>query len=94
MKRKKNYYFTFSNNHFDHTGKCLRNYWVRVREYDYWDARKLFIKSFSSIYLPAPDKWAYQYEQKDFEDIFFPDGEYMLITERKKQNEKQGKLLR
>lgn len=94
MKRKKNYYFTFSHNHFDKTGKNLRNYWVRVREYDYFNATKLFYKSFCSFYLSAPDQWAFQYEEKDFEDIFFPDGEYMLITERKKQNENKRKLLR
>lgn len=75
-----NYYFTFGQCHVQKDGTPMKDYWVRVRSTSYANARELFICLFSSIYMPAPDKWSFQYEEKDFSPDFFPKGEYFLIS--------------
>jgi hypothetical protein len=78
----KNYYFTFGQSHQQIDGTPMHNYWIRVEANDFMSARLLFINKFSSIYMPAPDKWAFQYEEdgnNKFNPEYFPLGEYCCI---------------
>lgn len=77
----KNYYFTFGQNHWNSEGYPMKNSWVRVVAENYEKARELFISQFTEIYMENPNKWAFQYEEKDFQTHFFPNGEFMLITQ-------------
>lgn len=47
----------------------------------YMAARRIFINRFSSIWMEAQDKWAFQYEKKDFHPNYFPAGEFTHLTE-------------
>jgi hypothetical protein len=77
----KNYYFTFGQNHCLTDGYSMCDHWVRVRAKDYTRARELFVKEFSSLYMPAVDKWAFQYEEEGFKKDYFPKGEYQFIAD-------------
>lgn len=79
---KNNYYFTFGQVHRTIDGISMKDNWVRVIAKDYISARKIFIEQFSSINMESPDKWAFQYEEDDFNPNFFPSGEYLLLTEK------------
>jgi len=74
------YYFTFGQAHYTTDGYPMMNNWVTVIANDYGEARELFIEKFTSLYMENPDKFAFQYEEKDFESEYFPKGEFMLIT--------------
>jgi hypothetical protein len=74
-----NYFFTFGQSHETIEGTPMKNFWVKVSADDYGSARFKFIEQFSSQFMPAPDKWAFQYEEKDFEPAYFPLGEYASI---------------
>jgi hypothetical protein len=78
-----NYYFTFGQSHWHRDGIPMKNYWVRVKAEGYYEARELFVSEFSSIYMQAPDKWAFQYESHKFRKEFFPGGEFILIEQKK-----------
>lgn len=77
----KNYYFTFGQNHWHRDGIPMKDFWVRVQAEDYITARIIFINKFSSIYMEREDKWAFQYEEEDFEPEYFGLGEFQLITQ-------------
>lgn len=77
----KNYYFTFGQDHHTIDGYPMKDYWVRVAADDASKARLLFISEFSSITMPATDKWAFQYDEKDFNKEYFPKGEYQFIAD-------------
>jgi hypothetical protein len=74
-----NYYFTFGQSHVQNDGTPMKDYYVRVVADDYSSARSMFINEFSSQFMPAPDKWAFQYDEENFESHHFPKGEYLLI---------------
>lgn len=74
-----NWYFTFGQSHETTTGFPMKNFWVRVVANDYGGARTKFIEQFSKIYMPASDKWAFQYEESKFNKYQFPMGEYAVI---------------
>jgi len=57
----------------------MRDYWVRVIDKNYIQARLKFIEKFSSIHMPTSDAWAFQYNDNDFDSSYFLGGEYMLI---------------
>lgn len=78
----KNYYFTFGQSHINIEGHSMRDYWVTVIASSYFKARDIFINDFSSIYMTAPNKWAFQYEEEKFEADLFPGGEFMVLDER------------
>jgi len=78
----KNFYFTFGQNHWHKDGFQMHNYWVRVKSDSYENARIKFIEKFTSIYMSAKDKWAFQYDEEEFDNDskqFYPLGEFMLI---------------
>lgn len=75
-----NYYFTFGSNHNKTDGTPLKDYWVRVIADSYGEARDLFIEKFTSIYMDAKDKFAFQYDDKSFEKHYFRKGEYAVIS--------------
>lgn len=80
----KNYYFTFGQNHWTGEGYPMKNSWVRVVAESYGKARELFVDNFSNIHMEKPDKWAFQYEEKDFGDeskALYPNGEFKLISQ-------------
>ena len=77
----KNYYFTFGQEHCTIDGYKMRDHWVRVAAADALKARLLFISEFSSIIMPAADKWSFQYDEKEFDKQFFPKGEYQFIAD-------------
>jgi hypothetical protein len=75
----RNFYFTFGQSHVQKDGTPMRDYWIRVVSDSPAKAREFFVAVFSSAYMPSPDKWAFQYEEKDFTKAFFPKGEYEVI---------------
>jgi len=75
----KNYYFTFGTDHNLIDGTRMHNSWVRVVAENYNLARQIFIEQFSSVYLCATDKWAFQYEEANFKREYFIKGEYLVI---------------
>ena len=74
-----NYYFTFGSKHYTNEGIPMRDYWVRVIDKNYIQARLKFIEKFSSVHMSESDKWAFQYNENDFDSSYFLGGEYMLI---------------
>ena len=76
----KDFYFTFGSVHFTKEGVCMYPYYVRVTAIDYATARYAFIEKFSSVHMHASDRWAFQYEEDQFEFKYFPGGEYQHIT--------------
>lgn len=79
MKNMKNYYFTFGSAHVTKAGINMQDRWVRVLAPDFMTARKKFIEKFTSVNMEAPDKFAFQYDDKNFESKYFPGGEYLVI---------------
>ena len=75
-----NYYFTFGQNHWNKEGYPMKNSWVRVVAGNYEEARTKFVNQFSSIEMEKPDKWEFQYEEKEFSPHFFPNGEFCCIN--------------
>ncbi|KKN06718.1 hypothetical protein LCGC14_1074450 [marine sediment metagenome] len=78
----KNYYFTFGQNHWNSDGVPMKNFWVRVVATDYEIARQIFVDKFTSQKMESPDKFSFQYEEKDFSSEFFPQGEYAVFEEK------------
>jgi hypothetical protein len=74
-----NYYFTFGYGHNQKDGTPMKDYWVRVVSDSASKAREYFVGVFTTVYMPAPDRFAFQYEEKDFQKHFFPKGEYQVI---------------
>lgn len=73
------YYFTFGQNHATTRGVRMKDYWIRVQAPGYMEARTKFIENFTSRYMPAPDKWAFQYKADEFHPEFFYKGEYAYV---------------
>lgn len=82
-----NHYFTFGQSHNQKDGTQMKDYWVRVVCDDAIDARIIFIEQFSIEYMPAPDKWAFQYDDTNFSPEYFPKGEYLVIKSTKNAEE-------
>ncbi len=82
----KNYYFTFGQDHVNNDGKMMRDYWVRVESTSYNAARETFVDEFSSIEMPRPMGWSWQYEEENFDKSFFPAGEYKFIPSEEATN--------
>ena len=80
---EKNYYFTFGQANIQNDGTPMRNYWVRVVAEDFMKARMMFIEKFSSVHMPTPTTWSFQYTEDDFDRSWFPSGEYALIQNNK-----------
>lgn len=76
-----NYYFTFGQDHCTIDGYKMKDHWVRVAAEDFMIARLLFISEFSSVVMPASDKWSFQYDEKEFKKEYFPKGEYQFIAD-------------
>lgn len=81
----KMFYFTFGQDHVTKDGFNMSGSWVNVIADDSSIARKLFVEQFTSIYMQAPNKFAFQYEQKDIDftkwAYYYPNGQYFLITQ-------------
>ena len=79
MKRqyiKKNYYFTFGQDHKTVDGVPMKDYHVLVRAENEGVAREIFIEKFTKIRMPKWDMFFTGYSEKQFEPRFFPLGEY------------------
>lgn len=76
----KNFYFTFGQDHHTTDGVDMMDYYVRVIADDYMTARKLFVRFFSSVFMEAADKWAFQYDEEHFTPEYFRNGEYQTIN--------------
>ncbi len=79
LRVKFNYYFTFGQDHYDKTGRAMKNYWVRVVAVNYDTARDHFIKGFTRHFMNKEDEFAFQYSEDNFQKSFHPLGEIMLI---------------
>ncbi len=77
------FYFTFGQSHLTTKGIPLKDGWIRVVAPSYWPARSIFVEMFSSVYMEAPDKWAFQYEESQMSKRYFPAGELGLIENGK-----------
>ncbi len=78
----KNYYFTFGQNHWNIDGIPMKGFWVRVVAKDGETARQIFVDRFTSQKMESSDKFAFQYEEKDFNSEYFPQGEYAVFQEK------------
>lgn len=79
MKRqyiKKNFYFTFGQDHKTVDNVPMKDYHVLVRAENEQVAREIFIEKFSKVRMPSWDKFATSYPEKHFKADFFPLGEY------------------
>lgn len=85
-----NYYFTFGQDHHTIDDYPMKDHWVRVVAADYVRAREIFVMQFSSLQMPRQDKWAFQYEEKDFNKEFFPKGEYQMIADIRAEQTKEN----
>ncbi len=75
----KNFYFTFGTNHVMKNGQQLHNRWIRVVAASYNEARTLFVEKFTSVFMEAPDKFAFQYDEESFDKSYFREGEHLVI---------------
>lgn len=77
------YFFTFGTSHKQTDGTEMYSYWVRVIAASHEDARNLFIKEWSSKYMPRPMDWAFQYDEADFQKVkhYFSGKEYVLLVD-------------
>jgi hypothetical protein len=73
------FYFTFGQGHCTTSGIPMKDHWVRVRADNAEIARDTFIQYFTKERMPAPDKWAFQYSEEDFNKEMYPLGEYAFI---------------
>ena len=80
-----NYYFTFGQDHWNVDGVPMKNFWVRVVATGSETARQIFVDEFTSQKMQSPDKFAFQYKEKDFDSKFFPQGEYAVFEEKEKE---------
>lgn len=78
----KNFYFTFGQAHVTTAGIPMQHKWVRVEAEDWNKARETFVEEFSSVEMDAPDKWSHQYKEGTFDPQWFPEGEYLLLTQK------------
>lgn len=69
MSTLKSYYFTFSMSHFTLNGDNMKSRAVKVDASSYENARSYFIKNFALPFMGRADKWAFQYDQTEFEKI-------------------------
>ena len=79
MKRqyiKKNYYFTFGQDHRTMDGVPMKDYHVLVRAENEGVSREIFIEKFTKVKMPSWDMFFTGYSEKEFEPKFFPKGEY------------------
>ena len=79
MKRqyiKKNYYFTFGQDHKTVDDVPMKDYHVLVLAENEEVAREIFIERFMKERMPAWDKFATSYPENHFKSQFFPLGEY------------------
>lgn len=76
-----NYYFTFGQNHWHKDGIPMFNSWVRVVAESHEKARELFVEQFTIPFMDAPDKFAFQYSEKEWEPEWFPQGEFTVINQ-------------
>ena len=74
-----NYYFTFGSNHRMTNGQALHNRWIRVVAESYNEARSIFVEKFTSVFMEAKDKFAFQYDEKSFDKTYCPEGEHLVI---------------
>ncbi len=75
----KKYYFTFGQNHVHENGTPMKDYWVEVEAKDYGEARGIFVREFSAVFMDAPDKWAFQYSESQIDKVYFPKGCYLKL---------------
>ena len=74
MSKLKNYYFTFGQIHVHpQTGILMKDHWVRIVAHNIPEARKIMCENYSN-------KWAFQYDETNFRDSYFPGGEYEVLT--------------
>jgi hypothetical protein len=79
MKRqfiKKNFYFTFGQDHRTVDNVPMKDYHVLVKAENEEVAREIFIERFMKVKMPAWDKFATSYPENHFKAVFFPLGEY------------------
>jgi hypothetical protein len=79
----KNYYFTFGQEHYNNDGETMKNHYVKVVAENYDKARSLFIRKFSMVFMPKPDKFSFQYGEEDFLKIahYFHQGVFTTIAQ-------------
>lgn len=75
----KKYYFTFGQSHCAEDGTPMKDYYVTVMAPDYLKARAHFCQNFALPVMGMVDKWAFQYEEGDFDEDTFPAGEYAAL---------------
>lgn len=77
----KNYYFTFGQAHHTEDGTPMKDYYVKVTAADYGSARILFCDHFALPIMGRKDKWVFQYEEKDFNEGYYPNGKYEQLID-------------
>ena len=84
MKRqyiKKNFYFTFGQEHKTVDGVPMKDYHVLVRAENGEIAREIFIEKFTKVRMPSWDMFFTGYSEKHFDPRFFPNGEYAKLEQ-------------
>lgn len=77
------FYFTFGQIHVHpETNEKMKDHFVKVEIEDYGKARELFVKKYG-------DKWAFQYSEKEFNESYFPLGEYEILTDKEYEYERR-----
>jgi hypothetical protein len=75
-----NFYFTFGQAHQTKQGKSLRNSWVRVVAETEEEATEFFMVCFMNTEMESETNWSMCYTEECFDESFYPDGEFALIT--------------
>lgn len=68
-------YFTFGQNHrHPITKEAMKDYWIEIEANDEVIARAIMFNKYGI-------KWSHQYDAKDFEPSYFPNGCYERLTQ-------------
>lgn len=79
------FYFTFGQRHFTKNGVPMKDRWVRIiiesknKDSDQKFSREL-IEEWALENMGNKDLWSMQYTEEEFNDEFFPKGEYDTLT--------------
>lgn len=67
----------------------MKDNWVMVKAVGYWEAREVFMRQFSGIYMPTPQTWSWQYDDTNFDPGWYPKGEFMHLTQKTSKDGKE-----
>lgn len=78
------FYFTFGQAHETIDGQPMKDFYVKVHAETYDMARAVFINTFTTPLMPSPNKWSFQYTEKEFIGhvaAFYPKGCFATIVD-------------